>query len=183
MHLISRDDLTDEETLRIRRATRGEWFKTANGLVYSSEVVDVYAQMLDAFVEAFVLPNTPTVLSLGKLCREQKCSFHWSPTGEPTIISPKGRRILCRLHHNVPFAAPAAPDGEQEVYDLDDFRCDYETIPPREYPSEPYEVYDLDDMPEKPTEETEPKIPGTLGVPLLQNQEPDLRLTEEQAAK
>ena len=72
---------------------------------------------------------------------------------------------MCRLQHNVPFAAPAIPNEEQEVYDLEDFRGDYETTPPRQDPPELDEVYDLEDMVEVPTEDSEPKNPGTPGIP------------------
>ena len=49
-----------------------------------------------------LLENTPTVLSLGKLCEDHGFSHQWSSGQKPHLIK-NGRRIDCNISNNVPF--------------------------------------------------------------------------------
>ena len=76
MHMISEKDLTDAEIDTLTRSCSPTTVITAKGEVQTHEEAIVYVK-LDIFVTMKVLDNTPTVLSLGKLCDENGYSYAW----------------------------------------------------------------------------------------------------------
>ena len=52
-----------------------------------------------------VLENTPAVLSLGKLCDENGCSYEWINGQKPHLIF-DGIRIICNTENFVPIVVP-----------------------------------------------------------------------------
>lgn len=68
-HLISWKDLTKAERRTIRVAETPREMQTANGNVYSRHGVDVYSQHMQQRFTAYLLPQVPPVLSLGRLCK------------------------------------------------------------------------------------------------------------------
>ena len=49
-----------------------------NGEVQTNEEATVYVRELDIFLTMKVLEDTPAVLSQGKFCDENGCSYEWS---------------------------------------------------------------------------------------------------------
>ena len=68
MRMVCKRDLyfAELETMRISRSPTT--VMKANGEVHTREEATVYVKELDLFVTVMVLEETPTVLSLGKLC-------------------------------------------------------------------------------------------------------------------
>ena len=54
----------------------------------------MYVKELEKFLTMKVLENTPAVLSLGKLCDENGCSYEWINSQKPHLIK-NGIRIQC----------------------------------------------------------------------------------------
>ena len=67
MHLVDKPSLTKQEQPTIRRLPEPIALQTQNGVILATMEVDIWIQELDLKVSALVLPNTPPVLSLGKL--------------------------------------------------------------------------------------------------------------------
>ena len=65
---------------------------TANGEVRTKEEATVYVKELDLYVTVMLLEDTPTVLSLGKLCEDHRENYHWTSGQKPQLIK-KGRRM------------------------------------------------------------------------------------------
>ena len=65
----------------------------------------MYVKELDAFLTMKVLDNTPAVLSLGKLCDENGCSYEWINGQKPHLIK-DGIRIICNTENFVPIVVP-----------------------------------------------------------------------------
>ena len=63
---------------------------TANGEVQTREEATVYVKELDLFVTVLLLEETPTVLSLGKLCEDH--GIHTTGPALINHISPKMAR-------------------------------------------------------------------------------------------
>ena len=78
---------------------------TANGEVQMHEEAIVYVKELDIFLTMKVLDNTPAVLSLGKLCDENGCSYEWINDQKPHLIK-DGIRIICNTESFVPIVVP-----------------------------------------------------------------------------
>ena len=87
-HLIAYDELTPREKRNIRVADSPQVLQTANGLVTSSDEVDLYIESLNDTFTLSLLRNTPTVLSQGLLCVEKNCPYL------QTSISAKDRLLL-----------------------------------------------------------------------------------------
>ena len=53
-------------------------------------------------IDAFVLPDSPALLSLGKLCGESGYSVYWLSGGSPKITSPSGKKVELDVVNRVP---------------------------------------------------------------------------------
>ena len=78
---------------------------TANGEVQTHEEARCTSKKLDIFLTIKVLENTSAVLSLGKLCDENGCSYEWINGQKPHPIK-DGIRIQCNTENFVPIAVP-----------------------------------------------------------------------------
>ena len=78
---------------------------TANGEVQTHEEAIVYVKELDILLTMKVLENTPAVLSLGKLCDENRYSYEWINGQKPHLIK-DGIRIICNTENFVPIVVP-----------------------------------------------------------------------------
>ena len=70
MHMLSKKDSSSDELDTLTRSRNPTTVMTANGEVQTNEEAQVYVQDLDQFVTVQLLDETPSVLSLGKLCSE-----------------------------------------------------------------------------------------------------------------
>ena len=71
MHMVSRKDLHSAELETVRISKNPATVVTANGDVLTKEEATVHVRELDSldlFVTVMLLQDTPSVLSLGKLC-------------------------------------------------------------------------------------------------------------------
>ena len=65
----------------------------------------MYVKELDTFLTMKVLHNTPAVLSFGKFCDENGCSYEWINGQKPHLIK-DGIRIICNAENFVPIVVP-----------------------------------------------------------------------------
>ena len=78
---------------------------TASGEVQTHEEATVYVKELGIFLTMKVLRDTPTVLSVGKLCDENGYSYEWINGQKPHLIK-NGIRIPCNTENFVPIVVP-----------------------------------------------------------------------------
>ena len=105
MHMISKKDLSDAEMDTLTKSCSPTIVITANGDVQTHEEATVYVKELDIFFTMKVFENTPTVLSLGKLCDENGYSYEWINDQKPHLIK-DGIRIICNTENFVPVVVP-----------------------------------------------------------------------------
>ena len=105
MHMISKKDLSNTEMETLTKSCSPTIVITANGEVQTHEEAIVYVKELDIFLTMKVLENTPTVLSLGKLCDENGYSYEWINGQKPHLIE-DGIRIICNTENFVPIVVP-----------------------------------------------------------------------------
>ena len=105
MHMISKKDLSDAEMDTLTKSCSPTRVMTANGEVQTHEEATVYVKELDTFLTMKVLENTPAVLSLGKLCDENRYSYEWIIGQKPHLIK-NGIRIQCNTENFVPVVVP-----------------------------------------------------------------------------
>ena len=75
MHMISKKDLSNAEMDTLTKSCSPTKFITANEEVQTHEEATMYVKELDIVLTMKILDNTPAVLSLGKLCDENGCSY------------------------------------------------------------------------------------------------------------
>ena len=107
MHMISRKDLSDAETDTLTKSCSPTIVITANGEVQTHEEATVYVKELDIFLTMKVIENTPAVLSLGRLCDENRYSYEWINGQKPHLIK-NGIRIPCNTEKFVPIVVPGS---------------------------------------------------------------------------
>ena len=105
MHMISKKDLSNAEMDTLTKSCRPTIVITANGEVQTHEEAIVYVKELDIFLTMKVLENTPSVLSLGKLCDENGYSYERINGQNPHLIK-DGIRIICNTENFVPVVVP-----------------------------------------------------------------------------
>ena len=105
MHMISKKDLSDAEVDILTKSCSPARVITANGEVQTHEEATMYVKELDIFLTMRVLENTPAVLSLGKLCDENRHSYEWINGQKPHLIK-NGVRIQCNTENFVPVVVP-----------------------------------------------------------------------------
>ena len=81
----AKKDLSNAEMDTLTKLCSPKTITTANGEVQTHEEAIVYVKELDIFLTLKVLDNTPAVLSLGKLCDENECSFEWISGQKPHL--------------------------------------------------------------------------------------------------
>ena len=105
MHMIGKKDLSKAEMDTLTKSCSPTIVITANGEVQTHEEAIVYVKELDIFLTMKVLENTPAVLSLGKLCDENGCSYEWINGQKPHLIK-NGIRVICNTENFVPIVVP-----------------------------------------------------------------------------
>ena len=91
MHMLSKRDLSSDELDTLRRSRTPTTVVTANGEVQNNEDAHVYVHDLGLFLTVQLLDDTPTVLSLGKLCKEHGYSYE-SASGQEPRLTKQGKK-------------------------------------------------------------------------------------------
>ena len=78
-------------------------FHTANGSTATQTEAEIDLGAFDMTSQAYVLDDTPSVMSLGKRCMEEGYSFVWPSGKMPFMITKNGERIDLTIHDNIPY--------------------------------------------------------------------------------
>ena len=78
-------------------------FHTANGSTATQTEAEIDLGTFDIISHAYVLDDTPSVMSLGKRCMEEGYSFVWPSGKMPFMITKSGERIDLTIHDNIPY--------------------------------------------------------------------------------
>ena len=103
--LIGMHDLSVEER-KLVSAYQELLLRTANGKTSTKGLARLKVDGITELIEAYVLENTPSLLSLGKRCMEHGYRFSWEPYQIPRLFDPRGREIKLELINNIPYLLP-----------------------------------------------------------------------------
>ena len=79
---------------RIRPHQDGIVLNTVNGSTPVEEEIDLFLKEFGHQTTAFVMPDTPSILTIGYRCQAMGCGFHWDPwSGTPYMDLPSGKRV------------------------------------------------------------------------------------------
>jgi hypothetical protein len=87
-HLICWQFLTERERITVRKCMPC-LLNTANGPIKVEYEVDVWIEELDLQVTAFILKDSPPLLSMGKLCRMHGFVYVWNGMSDPVLYDSK----------------------------------------------------------------------------------------------
>eukprot|EP00959_Pyramimonas_sp_CCMP1952_P178541 3732044-Pyramimonas_sp.AAC.1 len=60
-------------------------------------------RLLSGKFDAIVLPETPSVISVGELCVDHGHSFYWQSGNMPYLLLPNGMRVDLTVDDNIPY--------------------------------------------------------------------------------
>ena len=96
----------------------GMSFMTANGVTQTQEVMNFRPKELNQNSKAYVLEETPAVLSVGKKCMEQGYSFIWlsGRNRNPYMMDDNGECTPLTVRDNIPYIKLNDPKGRHEKF-------------------------------------------------------------------
>ena len=112
-HIISMKDLAGIDNTTIRPC-RPISFETANGRSTSRKTALFKIRDLDDEFEGYILDNSPTLLSLGRLVTENGYRFAWD--GDGPILEKNGNLYKCSVRGNCPEIMPVREKSSTSVY-------------------------------------------------------------------
>ncbi|CAE7238970.1 unnamed protein product [Symbiodinium sp. KB8] len=96
---------------------------TASGPNSANKQCDVSVDSIGVQVTPYVLPDTPSVLSIGQRCKDEGFDFVWRANSRPYLRSPEGKEVFMDVKDNVPYlkvdvkisaTGRSAPPGSEE---------------------------------------------------------------------
>ena len=84
-------------------------FNTAGGPTTATTVSPVFIDELRGNVRPYVLPSTPSVVSMGRRCGHEGYSFVWSSGKCPYFVTPDGQMLRLRVQGDIPYIVPGDP--------------------------------------------------------------------------
>jgi len=139
--LTARSNLPSDALVHIHPADEPVELETANGLVNVDEQVTLQINGITEQIEAYLMEESPDVLSIGSRCELHGYGFHWEPySKKPYFVDPDGKRVTLVSVDQCPYleddfncdgggllvdtvtkdVAVAAPGRRRSVYDEDD---------------------------------------------------------------
>ena len=89
---------------KIKRLPNPIALNTAGGLSKALGTVSVACpQMPGGSFECLVMPETPSVISVGERCLDHGYSFHWPAGKTPYLLLPNGRRVNLIVDGKIPY--------------------------------------------------------------------------------
>ena len=86
-------------------------FATANGKIRTTEVVPMHCEVFGTDIAPFLLPETPSVLSVGRRCMEEQYDFHWIRGQKPYLVTPEYKVVQLEVHRNIPMLMVGDPSA------------------------------------------------------------------------
>ena len=87
-------------------------FHTANGTTSTTTQATIDMGTFTKKPQAYVLQDSPSVMSLGKRCQDEGYSFIWPTARAPYLIAPNGRKIQLIVRDYIPYISLGAPECE-----------------------------------------------------------------------
>ena len=96
--LVGLSSLNHKVKKTIRQSSEGLDIQAASGIVVSDTQTKVYIEGLGAYQWLHLMKDSPSVLSLGRLCNELGYSFWW-PTGDAPRLSKVKEVLECSIEN------------------------------------------------------------------------------------
>ena len=117
--MFSISDLSPEEQETKRKSKDPSIIMTANGTTHTTEEVTVFVYDLDMSVQVQLLKESPTVLSLGKVCEPKRfLRMSGIQVSHHIYLINNGRTIECKTDNHIPLVVPGVPATGHQTHFL-----------------------------------------------------------------
>ena len=101
--ILSKHDMEKEDKRKTYSLADPVYMHTADGEVTTDQgiVKKPFGDLLD--IECLILPNSPSLLSLGRLCMESDLDFSWPRGQRPWLTFPDGSSTQLKVANRVPL--------------------------------------------------------------------------------
>ena len=101
--VINKESLQCHELDLVRQASTSKVITGATGKGSTDEQVRLPVLNQRTKADAWIMPECPPTLSLGRRCMLDGYSFHWEAKKPPTLVEPNGRVHILEIFNYVPF--------------------------------------------------------------------------------
>ena len=92
-HIANKGECSPELLARICNLDPALEMSTVNGHITVEDGLEIEVPALKQGIQFALLPNSPSIISLGRLCMLSGYSLHWPSSSPPYLIDPSGQRI------------------------------------------------------------------------------------------
>ena len=101
--VINKSLFNSNEIARISNTNDPKTMTGATGKGTTTETVYVPVLNQKTQAKAWIMPECPPTLSLGRRCMLDGYSFHWDTHHPPVLVEPNGRKHTLEIYNYVPF--------------------------------------------------------------------------------
>ena len=116
--ILSPHDLSKSEEKKVYNLVDPMCMNTADGQIVAEKGLMKRVFPDSDKIECLLLPNSPSLLSLGRLCIEAGCNFEWKSGQNPWLTLPNGKSIQLDVSNRVPVLSVGSickPAAEKKV--------------------------------------------------------------------
>ena len=105
--VIDESHLSNKGWNKLTRLDQPLTYGTAAGDVTVDSTIALHSKSIGD-IDAVILKDSPSVISVGRRCMEQGFGFYWHPYKEPVIVHPDTKTIIkCAVQDYVPYVVEA----------------------------------------------------------------------------
>ena len=102
-HIANKRELSSELLARVCNLDPALKMETVNGSLTVSDGLHIEVPALKRGMKFALLPHSPSIISLGRLCMLDGFSLHWPARQAPYLIDPGGHKIELMVESFVPY--------------------------------------------------------------------------------
>ena len=108
-HILGANDFNHHERSRTKDTGNEALLSTANVPTATRAALDISLAEVEIDIEPIVLPDSPPVLSMGRLIRRFGCKFYWCEEQGASLTLRDGRVVQLEAKDDVPVMSCPAP--------------------------------------------------------------------------
>ena len=102
-HIANRRECSHELLAKVVDLDPALEMSTVNGNLTVTDGLRLEVPALKDRLTFALLPNSPSIISLGRLCMLEGFSLHWPRSKDPYLLDPNGTRIDLEVDTYVPY--------------------------------------------------------------------------------
>ena len=100
-HLVGRSQVSDETNITKVDPKNSLRLRTAAGIITCNWQTRIHIRQLDIWVVAWVLEESPLILSVGKLVEQNGFDFAWKHSTRKAFLTKDGKQHILKISNGV----------------------------------------------------------------------------------